>query len=222
MQNFSLENHHMMNARQPLCWWMTFTKVLNPFLPSPHKWLTWTLDVCGGVGYGWFYWFSLKIFFQTSPELETFQRDWNNDVVFFFFSTLSIMSDIFFQCRIFQFFPGLLWQNDLEQRNSVRIYFHPPIGHNRSFKKAEKTISSITVTVIDEFVFSAFKWSIVFNCCNLVDNDWPRCNAYRSWLLQWFKNFVFLITSFLNERLQYHYRLDREHNEQYCVISGIT
>ena len=84
MQNFSLENHHMMNARQPFCWWMTFTKVSNPFLPSPHKWLTWPLDVCGGVGYGWFYWFSLKIFFQTSPELETFQRDWNNDVVFFF------------------------------------------------------------------------------------------------------------------------------------------
>ena len=143
-----------MNARQPFCWWMTFTKVSNPFLPSPHKWLTWPLDVCGGVGYGWFYWFSLKIFFQTSPELETFQRDWNNDVVFFFSSTLSIMSDIFFQCRIFQFFPGLFWQNDLEQRNSVRIYFHPPIGHNRSFKKAENTNSSITVTVIDEFVFS--------------------------------------------------------------------
>ena len=72
MQNFSLENHHMMNARQPFCWWMTFTKVSNPFLPSPHKWLTWPLDVCGGVGYGWFYWFSLSIFSQTSPELEIF------------------------------------------------------------------------------------------------------------------------------------------------------
>ena len=62
MQNFSLENHHMMNARQPFCWWMTFTKVSNPFLPSPPK-LTWPLDVCGGVGYGWFYWFSLSVFF---------------------------------------------------------------------------------------------------------------------------------------------------------------
>ena len=27
MQNFSLENHHMMNEREPFCWWMTFTKV---------------------------------------------------------------------------------------------------------------------------------------------------------------------------------------------------
>ena len=27
MQNFSLENHRMMKARQPFCWWMTFTKV---------------------------------------------------------------------------------------------------------------------------------------------------------------------------------------------------
>ena len=58
MQNFSLENHRMMNARQPFCWRMTFTKVSNPFLPSPPS-LTVPLDVCGGVGYGWFYWFSL-------------------------------------------------------------------------------------------------------------------------------------------------------------------
>ena len=74
MQNFSLENHHMMNARQPLCWWMTFTKVLNPFLPWPPKWLTWPLDVCGGVGYGWFYWFSLywKNFFPNLSEVRIF------------------------------------------------------------------------------------------------------------------------------------------------------
>ena len=74
MQNFSLENHHMMNARQPFCWWMTFTKVSNPFLPSPHKWLTWPLDVCGGVGYGWFYWFSLywKNFFPNLSEVRIF------------------------------------------------------------------------------------------------------------------------------------------------------
>ena len=49
MQTFSLENHHIMNARQPFCWWMTFTKVSNPFLPSPPKWLTWPLDVFEGV-----------------------------------------------------------------------------------------------------------------------------------------------------------------------------
>ena len=79
MQNFSLENHHM-NACQPFCWWITFTKVSNPFLPSPPKWLTWPLDDCGGVGYGWFYWFSLywrRFFSQTSLELEIFSPTYN-------------------------------------------------------------------------------------------------------------------------------------------------
>ena len=50
MQNFSLKNHHLMNACQPFCWWMTFTKLSNPFLLPPPKWLTWPLDVCGGRG----------------------------------------------------------------------------------------------------------------------------------------------------------------------------
>ena len=27
----------LMNARQPFCWWMSFTKVLNPFLPHPLR-----------------------------------------------------------------------------------------------------------------------------------------------------------------------------------------
>ena len=79
MQNFSLENHHM-NACQPFCWWITFTKVSNPFLPSPPKWLTWPLDDCGGVGGGWFYWFSLywrRFFSQTSLELEIFSPTYN-------------------------------------------------------------------------------------------------------------------------------------------------
>ena len=74
MQNFSLENHHIINARQPFCWWMSFTKVSNPFLPSPPKWLSWPLDVCGGVGYGWFYWFSLywKNFFPNLSGVGNF------------------------------------------------------------------------------------------------------------------------------------------------------
>ena len=79
MQNFSLENHHM-NACQPFCWWITFTKVSNPFLPSPPKWLTWPLDDCGGVGCGWFYWFSLywrRFFSQTSLELGIFSPTYN-------------------------------------------------------------------------------------------------------------------------------------------------
>ena len=64
-------------TRQPFCWWMTFTKVSNPFLPSPPKWLTWPLDVCGGVAYGWFYWFSLywKNFF---PNLSGFRNFFPN------------------------------------------------------------------------------------------------------------------------------------------------
>ena len=39
MQNFSLENHPMMNSRQPLFWWM-ITKVSNPLLSPPPIWLT--------------------------------------------------------------------------------------------------------------------------------------------------------------------------------------
>ena len=96
MQNFNLENHHMMNARQPFCWWMTFTKVSNSFLPSPPNWLTWPLDVCGGVGYGWFYWFSFyweRIFSQTSLELEFFSPTYNGVR---FFLALYVISDIFF------------------------------------------------------------------------------------------------------------------------------
>ena len=86
MQKFSLENHHIMIAHQPFCWWMTFTKVSNPFLPSPPKWLTWPLDVSGGVGYGWFYWFSLhwKNFFPDLPGVRNFIPDINYNGVRFF------------------------------------------------------------------------------------------------------------------------------------------
>ena len=77
MQNFSLENHHIMNARQTFCWWMTFKKVSNMFLPSPPKWLTWPLDVRGGVGYGLFYRFSLywKNFFPNLSGVRIFFPD---------------------------------------------------------------------------------------------------------------------------------------------------
>ena len=37
MQNFTLENHHMMNARQPFCWRMTSTKVWKPASSPPPK-----------------------------------------------------------------------------------------------------------------------------------------------------------------------------------------
>ena len=42
MQNFGLENHDMMTARQPFCWWMSFTEVSNPFLsPLPKGLAIW-------------------------------------------------------------------------------------------------------------------------------------------------------------------------------------
>ena len=37
MQNFTLENHHMMNASQPFCWRMTSTKVWKPASSPPPK-----------------------------------------------------------------------------------------------------------------------------------------------------------------------------------------
>ena len=88
-----------MKARQPFCWWMTSTKVSNLFLPSLPKWLKWPLDVCGGVGYGRFYWFSLywKNFSQTSLELEIFPDIQRCKI----FSALYVMSDIFFSAGYF-------------------------------------------------------------------------------------------------------------------------
>ena len=59
IQNFSLENHHMMNVRQPFCWWMTFTKVSNPFFPPPSKWLTIWLFWGGWGGMGYLVWVSI-------------------------------------------------------------------------------------------------------------------------------------------------------------------
>ena len=76
---------------------MTFTKVSNPFFTSPPKWLTWPLDVCGGVGYGWFYWFS-RIFSKTSLELEMFSPTYNGER---FFSALNVMSDIYVSAGYF-------------------------------------------------------------------------------------------------------------------------
>ena len=95
-------------TRQPFCWWMTFTKVSNPFLPSPPKWLTWPLDVCREVGYRWFYWFSLRIFSQTSLELEIFPPRYNGVRFFFqhytswaiFFSVQDVFSQEFI-CMLF-------------------------------------------------------------------------------------------------------------------------
>ena len=46
MQNFSLENHQMMNAHQTFCRRMTSTKVSDPLLT--HSLCGWPLNFCGG------------------------------------------------------------------------------------------------------------------------------------------------------------------------------
>ena len=107
-----------MNARQPFCWWMTFTKVSNPFLPSHPKWLTWPLDVCGGLGYGWFYWFSLRIFFPASLELEIFSPRYNGVS---FFTALYVMSDIFFSPGCF--YPGIYLHAFFLPKSACRTFF---------------------------------------------------------------------------------------------------
>ena len=81
-----------MNARQPFCWWMTFTKLSNPFLPPPPKWLTWPLDVCGGGVYAWFSWGNN--FFPNLWSKKFFAPDIT--VKDFFFLALYVMSNIFF------------------------------------------------------------------------------------------------------------------------------
>ena len=110
MQNFSLVNHHMTNARQPFCWWMTFTKVSNPFLSFL---VDMTIGSLWEMEYGWFYWFSLRIFSQTFLGLKTFSPRHNG--VRFFFSIIR-HERYFFQCRMF--FP----------RNLFACFFPPEIS----------------------------------------------------------------------------------------------
>ena len=145
MQNFSLENHHIMNARQPFCWWMTFTKVSNPFLPSPPKWLTWPLDVCGGVGYGWLYWFGLygRTFSQTSLELEILSST-SNDVTIFF--RIIRHERYFFQCRIF-FFQEFICMLFSSRNQSAGYFLKSSITPSKvkwSASKIQQTFGQLT------------------------------------------------------------------------------
>ena len=73
-------------------------KVSNRFLPSPPKWLTRPLDVWRGVGYGWFYWFSLRIF-----------------------SASYVMSDISFSAGYF--FPGIYLHAFFLSKSVCRTFF---------------------------------------------------------------------------------------------------
>ena len=99
-----------MNARQPFCWWMTFTKVSNPFLSFL---VDMTIGSLWEMEYGWFYWFSLRIFSQTFLGLKTFSPRHNG--VRFFFSIIR-HERYFFQCRMF--FP----------RNLFACFFPPEIS----------------------------------------------------------------------------------------------
>ena len=97
MQNFSLENHHIRNARQPFCWWVTFMTMSNPFLPSPPKgWHDhWTFVGEWGMGDFTDLFCIGRMFSQTSLELEIFSPTYNGVR---FFLAMYVMSDIFFQC----------------------------------------------------------------------------------------------------------------------------
>ena len=134
-----------MNARQPFCWWRTFTTVSNSFLPSPPKWLTWPLDVCGGVGYGSFYWFSWDFFSQTSLELEIFSPRYKRYKIFF--SALYVMSDISFSAGCF--FPGIYLHAFFLQKSACRTFFFlkSPITPSKvkwSAPKIHQTFSQLT------------------------------------------------------------------------------
>ena len=135
MQNFLLENHYMLNARQTFCWRMTsFTKEPNPLLPYPL--CGWPFDFCGGGGYGWFssgknvfpkpLAFAQKLYIHTKRvtragctagykplELEIFPLAYER--VRIFFCIIYVMTDIFFQCRILfsQVYPCKFFTHNL-------------------------------------------------------------------------------------------------------------
>ena len=151
MENFSLENDHMMNARQPFCWWMTFTKVSNPFLPSHAKWLTWPLDVCGGLGYGWFYWFSLRIFSPASLELEIFSPRYNGVSFFQHYTSWATFfnAGCFFPRNIFAcFFPPEISLQDI-------FFLESPITPQKSNSrplKSTKHLLSWQILICQSFL----------------------------------------------------------------------
>ena len=99
MQNVCLKNRHMMNTGQPFCWWVSFTKVSNPFFPKP---LTGKLIWLFRRGMDDFV--RVRTFFPNLWSLNFFpQHIAEQD----FFSALYAMRDMFFfQCRIF-FSPGI-------------------------------------------------------------------------------------------------------------------
>ena len=144
MENFSLENHHMMKARQSFFWSMAFTKVSNPFLPSRPKWLTRPLDVCG------VYLFSLRIFSQTSLQLEIFSPRYNGVR---FCSALYVMSDIFFSAGYF--FPRNLFACFFPKSFCRTFFLQSPIIPSKvkcSASKIHQTFGQLTDSICQSFL----------------------------------------------------------------------
>ena len=103
-------------ARQPGIFLMDdiYWGVKSISSPTPAKWSTWPLDVCGGGGYGWFWG---NHFF---PNLWTFfSLIWRCKI---FFSALCVMSNIFFSAGYFlsQEFLCILF---LSQNQSAGYFF---------------------------------------------------------------------------------------------------
>ena len=142
MQNFSLENHHMMNGASHFDdrWHLL---VPNPFLSLPLKWLTWPLDVCGGGGYGWFYWFSLgKNFFSNLSGVRNFFPD-----IRFFFSQHYTSWAIFFSVQDIIFPRNLFACFFPVEVNLEEIFLKSPITPSKvkwSAPKIQQTFGQLT------------------------------------------------------------------------------
>ena len=111
-------------------WWKRASHFLDGWhllkcqIRSPPKLLTWPLGVCGGVGYGWLYWFSLRIFSQTSLELEIFPEISRCNI---FFSALYVMKDSFFSAGCF--FSGIYLHAFFLPKSACSTFFSE-ITHN--------------------------------------------------------------------------------------------
>ena len=97
-----LKTTNVMIARQPFCWWMSFTEVSNPFLPPPPKGLAIWLSQLGTGDLVWEEFFS-----QTSG------------VNFF---SISRHEWYFFQCWML-FFPGISLRAFFPSKSVRRIFF---------------------------------------------------------------------------------------------------
>ena len=141
---------------------MTFTKVSNPFLSSPPKWLTWPLDICGEVGYGWFYWFSLhwKNFFPNLSEVRIFFP------VQFFFSI--IRHEWYFFSVPDIFLPGIYLHAFFLLKSVCRtVFLKSPITPSKVKWSAPK------LHQIDRFWFVNHFW----RCFTRVQAPLKSCNS---------------------------------------------